>query len=495
MSVQRPNILLITTDQQRFDAAGGAGPPFLRTPHFDHLRREGITFSRAYADCPMCVPSRVSIMTGRQAFSHGMLFNGLTSNFMGRDDTLPTRLRALGYQTAAIGKMHFGPQRARHGFDEMILPDDYYRDMARRGLPFQPMRHGLGQNELYPGLATVPESLTLTAWIAEQCVEYIRERRDPTLPFFLWCSFSKPHPPLDPPEPYYSMYRHCPLSEPVRGDWNDERCPPIVARWRHRFSWDLIAPEILREARAAYYGLITQNDYNMGRVFSALQDKELFRDTLILYTSDHGEYLGDHGLGAKGFFHEASAHVPFVLRLPQSWPDRRHGDICDSPITLADILPTLLAAGGTSCEPPSDEAAEPGNGRDLIALARGEAEPRRYLESVSSCTGASREEVDYLALTDGRWKYIWYPEGACEQLFDLHADPMEQRDLAVVPACDARREELREALIRHHQERASPYVTQGRLVERPRRSERIEDLRNTSWPGYHTDYYEVDVRH
>jgi len=201
-------------------------------PHFDQLRREGLTFTSAYADCPSCVPSRVSIMTGQFVTSHGMARNGQTSTVMGRERTLPAYMRALGYQTAAIGKMHFGPQRLRHGFDEMILPDDYYREMIRRGASLQPMRHGLGQNELYPTMATVPESQTLTNWIAEQCLEYIRVRRDPTVPFFLWCSFSKPHPPLDPPEPYYSMYRGCAIAEPVYGDWVGRRALPVRPQTR-----------------------------------------------------------------------------------------------------------------------------------------------------------------------------------------------------------------------------------------------------------------------
>ncbi len=195
MSIQQPNILLITTDQQRFDTCGPRAPAWMRTPHFDHLCREGVRFDAAYADCPLCVPARASIMTGKTVYAHGMTGNGDTSKYFGEANTLPTVLRELGYQTAAIGKMHFGPQRCRHGWEEMILPADYYRQMARSGLPFQPMRHGLGQTELYPTLATVPEILTLTSWIAEQCVDYILERRDPTRPFLLWCSFSKPHPP------------------------------------------------------------------------------------------------------------------------------------------------------------------------------------------------------------------------------------------------------------------------------------------------------------
>jgi arylsulfatase len=485
--VDRPNILLITTDQQRYDTAGPPAPSFMRTPHFCHLSREGILFTSAYADCAVCVPARVSIMTGKYVFTHGMAGNGPSSRVMGREGTLPTLMRALGYQTAAIGKMHFTPQRARHGFDEMILPEDYYRHMRRLGYASQmPMHHGLGQNELYPTMATVPESLTLTSWTAEQCVEYIRERRDPTLPFFLWCSFAKPHPPIDPPEPYYSMYRDCAIPEPVFGDWSEgDRCPEAFKRLREKQSFDLVPPEIIREARAAYYGTITQIDYNMGRILAALQDVGLFSDTLILYTSDHGEYLGDHHAGAKGFMHEPSAHVPFLLRLPQSWPDRQHGTTVGSVVTHADVLPTLVtAAGGT---PPAGV-----DGQDLVAMARGQlAAPRRYLEA----TLGRDDQPAFLGITDGRWKYMWYPEGAAEQLFDLAEDLQELRNLAGLPAYEGMRRELYDEMMRRHQARNSPYLRDGKLVALPLQGDSTRDRRNTSWPGYHTDFYQVDVRH
>ncbi|MGI6375292.1 MAG: sulfatase-like hydrolase/transferase [Anaerolineae bacterium] len=489
MADQRPNILLITTDQQRFDASGSAGPSFLRTPHYDHLRREGIDFRAAYADCPICVPARVGIMTGRYVFGHQMPGNGATSGLpaMKRERTLPSLLRALGYQTAAIGKMHFTPQRARHGFDELIIPDDYYRHMQRLGYgQLQPMHHGLGQNELYPAMATVPEALTLTSWTAEQCVDYIRERRDPTAPFFLWCSFAKPHPPIDPPEPYYSMYRDCAIPEPVYGDWCEaDACPPAFARHREKQSFDLVPPEVIREARAAYYGAITQIDYNMGRVFAALQDRGLFNDTLIVYTSDHGEFLGDHHAGAKSFFHEPSAHIPFVVRLPQCWQDRQHGTAVSTPVTHADILPTLVtAAGGT---PPADV-----DGHDLVALARGQlAEPRRYLESMAG----SMAEPSHLSMTDGRWKYMYYPEGAVEQLFDLQHDPHELRNLVGDPAYGDQWEELHRTMVQRHEARRSPLVAEGQLLRLPLKGDSTRDRRNTSWPGYHTELYDVDVRH
>jgi arylsulfatase A-like enzyme len=494
VATTQPNILLITTDQQRFDAAGGAGPRFLRTPHFDQLRREGLTFTSAYADCPSCVPSRVSIMTGQFVTSHGMARNGQTSTVMGRERTLPAYMRALGYQTAAIGKMHFGPQRLRHGFDEMILPDDYYREMIRRGASLQPMRHGLGQNELYPTMATVPESQTLTNWIAEQCLEYIRVRRDPTVPFFLWCSFSKPHPPLDPPEPYYSMYRGCAIAEPVYGDWSDdEHCPYALKRGRQAQSYDLLPPEIIREARSAYYGLITQIDYNLGRIFAGLQDVDLFNETLILYTSDHGEYLGDHHMGSKGFFHEPSAHVPFVLRPPRSWDRRAQGTTVGDLATLADILPTLVtAAGGT----PSADC----DGQDLLAAARGELDqPRRHLEfllgGAPALTRGARPLPASIGLTDGRWKYLWYPQGGAEQLFDLGADPLECHNLAGIPAFAGQAETLRQELVRRHQDRSSAAVADGRLVARPVPDDTVADRRSRSWAGYHTEYTDVDVRH
>ena len=487
MPADKPNILLVTTDQQRFDAAGAAAPAFMRTPHFDHLCREGVSFASAYADCPVCVPARVAILTGKYVFSHGMDGNGPSSRVMGREGTLPALIREQGYQTIAVGKMHFGPQRLRHGFEEMILPEDYYRRM--RGLGYgslQPMHHGLGQNELYPGMATVPESLTLTSWTAEQCVEYIRERRDPSVPFFMWCSFGKPHPPLDPPEPYYSMYRDCPIPDPVFGDWSEDgRCPEVFKRFREKQSFDLVPPEVIREARAAYYGLITQIDYNMGRVFAALQDVGLFGDTLILYTSDHGEYLGDHHAGAKGFLHESSAHIPYVLRLPQSWEDRRHGTTVHSVVTHADVLPTLVSAAGGTVPDGVD-------GQDLIALSRGQLKhPRRYLEATVGRDG----QPAYLGITDGRWKYMWYPEGATEQLFDLETDPQECRDLATVPEFKEQRRMLQQEMIRRHQARNSPHVEGDKLVSWPVQGDLTRDRRNTSWPGYHTDYYEVDVRH
>lgn len=487
-----PNIVLITTDQQRFDTVPPYSPSFMRTPHFDFLAREGVRFDRAYTDTPVCVPSRVSLMTGKSVLQHGMIVNGETSSAMGTTDTLPGYLSTAGYQTIGIGKMHFSPQRARHGFQELILPEDYYRMMERSGNPSQPMRHGLGQNELYPGMATVPESLTLTSWIGDQCVEFIRERRDPTRPFFLWCSFSKPHPPLDPPEPYYSMYRSCAIPSPTVADWRDstDRCPPAFAWNQHLSDFDRLPLEIIHEARAAYYGLVTHCDYVMGRVFAALLDVDLLDDALIVFASDHGEYLGDFRAGAKGFFHDVSARVPMAIRMPKSWDRRAAGEVVDSPVLLADLLPTLVTAAGGSI--PAGVT-----GQDLVAVARGECEhPRSYVLGSCCVTPKPGFETDYLGITDGSAKLIWYPEGGITQLFDLEQDWREANDVSEDPAYAGQLAKLSELLkgeLALHEPR---YLTEdGEFFTTPPRDVPINEIRSRGWPGFHTDRYHLDVRH
>ncbi|MCC6418007.1 MAG: sulfatase-like hydrolase/transferase [Gemmataceae bacterium] len=480
----RPNLLLITTDQQRWDATGATGPSFLRTPHFDHLCREGVRFDRAYSDCPMCVPARMTLLTGRHAHRHGLTANGPTRGLAEAAATLPGQLGAAGYQTVAIGKMHFTPQRHRHGFQEMLLPDDYYRELAQRGGP-QPMRHGLGQNELHPTQATVPESATLTAWIAERCVDFLTYRRDPEAPFFLWASFSKPHPPLDPPEPYYSMYRDCPIPDPVYGDWCDESCPAAMRHFRERQGYGRLPAEVIRAARVAYYGLVTQVDYGLGRIFAALRASGAWQDTVIVYTSDHGEYLGDHRMGAKGFFHEPSARVPFVLRLPPAEPWVTSNRTVDDLVCLADVCPTFLAAAGVA-------PAAPVDGLDLGPIARGGAGPAgRRIVSVY----ADARYCFQLAVTDGSWKYLWFPEGPTEQLFDLRADPAELHNRAGDPALQATKAALREALVAELAASRSPHLVAGALPQGPVVPRPAGFLGAHGLPGYLLSESDKDTRH
>ena len=491
--MRQPNIVLVTTDQQRFDAAQPAGPDFLRTPHLDILAAEGTVFTHGYSDCPICVPARATIMTGRPAFEHGMLKNGKTGELFGTDGTLPTRLRELGYQSLAVGKMHFGPQRVRHGFDEMILPDDYYREMETSGFPLKPMRNGLGQLELYPGMATVPEAMTLTAWTADRCVDFVRYRRDPSMPFFLWCSFAKPHPPFDPPEPYYSMYLDAPIPEPVIGSWSrPERAPRVFTDIAHRRRISGIDPLTMRKSRAAYYGMVTHIDYSLGRLFGALQDAGEWENTLFVYTSDHGEFLGDHGNGGKLFFYEPSAHVPLVVRPPTIDRGVDAPEQVDTAVCLADILPTLVAAGGGS--PPESEQSADLLGKEFgdrfSTPADGDGSGGRVIVG----TVGYETPCDYVAATDGRWKYIYYPEGPVRQLFDLQNDPQELTDL--MDAADSvgqASERLERVMVDRLSAAGSPAVDNGRLIDR--RTTSPASGRRRSHYSFHTEHFDGDVRH
>lgn len=482
--MKKYNIILITTDQQRYDTVGAAAPDFMRVPHMNFLANQGITYTNANAQCPICVPARVSIMNGKFPHTSGATNNVETSQVLGNRETLPALLREAGYQTVAIGKMHFGPQRTKHGFDEMWLPDDYYEEMRRSGNPLQPMRHGVGQNEVYPTLSTVPEAQTLTSWTAEQCMHYIRERRDPGLPFFMWCSFSKPHPPFDPPEPYYSMYRGCEIEAPVVPEWaEDDQAPEGFKRLRQMWGYDRLPVPMIKEMKAAYYGLITQIDYNLGRVFSGLQDMGLLDETIILFTSDHGEYLGDYKAGGKFFPHQASSHVPFILRLPFSMNKDLEGTVSDIPVTHADILPTLVnLAGG--------QVPEDIDGQDLLAVAEGKQAPREYVELITTMG-----LCECIGLTDGKYKYIHYLEDGQEQLFDLTQDPKELVNLASDAAYAEIKDKLRTYLETSEHTAKVGYVEEGKLARIAPRGDDERHRRAHPWLGFHTEFHDDDVKH
>lgn len=414
-ATSQPNLILITTDQQRWDTLHCGGADFMRTPHIDQLAAEGVRFTHAYADCPICIPSRTTIMNGQHAFTYGRAYyrDGVPLP-VDPKASLPGILGAAGYQTQAIGKMHFFPTRARFGFDATLLPERYYEYMSqfRRDVG-RPMHHGIGQNEIYPTLATVPESFTLTAWTVDQCIEFI-QHRDPTAPFFLWCSFGKPHPPFDPPEPYYSMYKGTKLPDEIDSAWSHkDRCPFFMRQGREVRKQDQTSPELRRAAREAYYGLITQIDHHIGRLLGCLNNEKLRPNTGIVFCSDHGDLLGDHGAWGKSVHLEGSAHIPMVVRFPDTVPDKPVNTTCDTPVTLADLLPTFGALGGARIPAAID-------GADMLSFVQGDA-ARDYVRLET--------ENQSICLTDGVEKYIWYPWPGQEHFFDLKKDPQEKNNL------------------------------------------------------------------
>jgi arylsulfatase len=479
MADQRPNILLITTDQQRFDTIAALGNREIFTPHLDWLVDEGITFTRAYSDCPICMPARATIMNGKHGYGHGMTGNGGMEDAMEGRPTLPGLLTEAGYQTRAQGKMHFSPMRCNYGFEQMELPMDYYRERHRRAHEGLPKEHGVGENEITPVISTVHEAQSLTHWTVRRSIDFL-ETRDDTRPFFMWTSFAKPHPPFDPCANYWALYANRNVSAPVHGDWSRHVAdvpqgfmrPTYCLNNAHRMS-----EAQLKDVKRAYYACITQIDYQLGLLFARMREMNLLENTWIVFTADHGDMMGDHHMAAKSIFLEGSAHVPLIVRPPAgSWEAKpRAGERVERLAQLADIMPTVLKAAGVAGPDDMD-------GTDLLTL--NEAPSDRPFFGASS-------GGQYAVMRDGV-KLCFAAAGGGELLFDLTRDPQELRNLIEDPDCADRLAALREEL----KDRLATYVPEmienGEIVPTPA-IERPEDV--NKWPGFHSTIVPTDVLH
>lgn len=421
-NTDKPNILLITTDQQRGDCTGVDGHPILETPHLDQLANEGVYFTKGYTPCPVCVAARMAIMTGRSPFDTGYFSN--SSVPLGIEATLPRRLRDLGYQTQLIGKGHFSPQRNRLGFDNTIINesgryregDDFHRWLMKT--PYEGMERdtSIGNNDVFARRSVVPETHHVNTWTANECRDFI-DRRDPTCPFFLWMSFSRPHSQYDPPAPYDAWYDLEDVPLPLEAP-SPDFLPPQFRESLARYDWDRLSRKHVQKARQHYFGQITHIDHQIGRLLSYMNWRGELDNTLVLFTSDHGDMMGDFGLFFKSQFFEGSGRVPFILRPPTLWEDAVPAQRFDKPVSLIDIVPTLLEAAGGEA---TDVA-----GVSLLSTVRGEDPVRDRVFHGEIGSEAARHHC----LTDGKTKYMWFRSGGAEYLFDLENDPDELNNLA-----------------------------------------------------------------
>lgn len=431
-TTNQPNLLLVMVDQWRGDSLGVAGHPVVRTPYLDALAASGSRFTRAYSAAPTCTPARASLMTGQRPATHGRV--GYQDHVpWAYPVTLASELTRQGYQTQAVGKMHFFPERAQLGFQNVILhsPLGIIRSARRRGLdpdlvddylPWLRQRlgrdatfhdHGLDSNSWVARPWDKPEAVHPTNFVAEQSIDFLR-RRDPTKPFFLFTSFNAPHPPYDPPAWAFDQYRDVEAPEPPVGDWADTFAPVATPHDSRSFH-GRIAPDDLRRARAGYWGHMSHVDQQLNRLLEELVHYGVRDNTYVCFVSDHGELLGDHLLFRKGFPYEGSARIPLLL----SGPGLPAGGVHDQLVELRDVMPTLLDCAGL----PIPDGVE---GRSFLPLARGEAtEGRPRLHGEHTMLGQS-----FQWFTDGREKYVWLSGDGREQLFDLVADPEERFDLA-----------------------------------------------------------------
>ncbi|MCC6305808.1 MAG: sulfatase-like hydrolase/transferase [Rhodobacteraceae bacterium] len=456
---RRPNVLLVMTDQQRGDCLSIAGHPVLMTPNMDAIAGAGTRFSRAYSTCPVCIPARRSLMTGLFPASHGVVGFNETDEWDAAT-ALTTPLRDAGYQTGLVGRaMHLFPPRKRYGFEQMVTGTSHYRDWLERHLPGETFQRGSGYyatGPMHNDWTARPwpwdETLHQTNWTVAEGLRFLRDR-DPSSPYFLVVSFLAPHPPLVPPAFYMERYRRLPAPPPVIGDW----ARPPEGGGRGRDIADLrvdLRGEALAAARAAYWGLINHVDDQLRRLLTPVDDPIDRANTVIVFTSDHGEMLGDHHFWRKSLPYEGAAHIPLAIAAPPRF-GLPAGQVVDRPVALEDIMPTVLDLCGVPLPGGLD-------GASLAPFLRGERPPWRPHLHIEHAEGIN--DLPHQTLTDGREKFVWFTADGREQFFDLRADPTECRDLIGSPAHAGRVDHWRRALVAELAGRPEGFTDGVRLI-------------------------------
>ena len=471
------NILFIMYDQLRFDYLGCAGHPHLKTPNFDRVAAAGVRFTRAYAQSPVCGASRMCFYTGRYASSHGAQWN----NFPLRvgEMTLGDHLRRAGMACWLIGKTHMkadadgmarlglspdseiGARQAECGFDVWVRddglwcegPDGFYDEKRSpynehlKSLGYEAdnpwatfANAGIDDGQIASGFmfanadrpANIREQDSETPWLTDRAIEFIDSAKGPWLAHV---SYIKPHWPYIVPAPYNDMYGANHVPAPLRHDVEREDPHPVYGAYmQNRIAQAFQREEVRRKVIPAYMGLIRQCDDQLGRILDHLEATGRMSDTMIVLTSDHGDYLGDHWLGEKDLFHDPSVRIPMIVSDPRPEADATRGTECDALVESIDLAATFVDAAGAKVP---DHILE---GRSLMPWLRGErvGDWRRFAVSeydysaTPQCEALGLEPRDarLFMVFDGRHKLMHAEGGFRPMLFDLEEDPDEFRDLA-----------------------------------------------------------------
>lgn len=456
---RKPNILLITSDQQRYDSINPYGCRCIDTSAFNRLEREGIVFEHCYANNPICTPSRCSMLTGLELPGHGVY--RLHDNLPLDQELFTVCLQQEGYKTALFGKLHicgmFREAEQRHPADGFDIYEWCHDPALHLDSPYNAYTQWLRSNHsaFYKRLekegrrtTDFPADATFTHWAAERTIEFIRnEAREP---FFCYMSLFDPHNP----------YFDCPNEYVEQVDV--QAIPPIISHKddignaprgleRERAKYRDGYPNVIRDRRQ-YFGAVKMMDYELGRVLNALDEKGIAENTIVVFLSDHGDMLGDHGLGTKGaFFYEAGIHIPLIIRWPSVVPKGLREDALVQP---HDIAATLLSAAGVSSAEIKNRMPATAN---LLSIKE---EKRKYVFSAYRNSGYGDTNTYFDPplhadmVRDERFKLILYanepePESA-GQLFDLINDPDEHVNLFADPAYTGVRQRLIQTLYDWH---------------------------------------------
>ena len=480
---QIKNILFVMYDQLRHDYLGCAGHPTLKTPNFDRLAARAVRFTRAYVQSPICGASRMSFYTGRYVHSHGAAWNNFPLKV--GEMTLGDHLRKIGVQSWLVGKTHMqadaegmarlglapdsviGARVADCGFDVHVRddglnaegPEGFYD--AKRS-PYNEWLRGQGypghnpwhehanagidaqgdiasgwllQNAVEP--ANIAEQDSETPWLTRQAMAFIAA--DHAAPWLCHLSYIKPHWPYIVPAPWHNLYGPADILPVLRDPREREDPHPVYRSFMNNQAGQAFSKPGVREAVIpAYMGLIAQCDAEFGKLLDFLEDSGRMDETMIVVTSDHGDYLGDHWMGDKDLFHDPSVRIPLIVYDPRKAADATRGTTCDALVESIDLAPTFVQAmGGVA----ADHILV---GRDLTPWLHGQTpEWRQAVFSEYDYSGMALAGPGYLNLTpdqarlfmvfDGRWKLIHAEGGFRPMLFDTKADPDEFTDLGASP--------------------------------------------------------------
>lgn len=454
----KPNILFIMTDQMRGDCMGVAGHPDVKTPYIDSLATEGIYYPNAYSACPTCVPARAILHTGLSQEHTGRVGyeDGVDWNY---PTTMAGELTKEGYYTQCVGKMHVHPLRNNLGFNNVDLHDGYlhayrydsvpYRESQfvaddyfywlknEKGISSDVTETGIDCNSWLARPWIYEEKYHPTNWVIDRSLDFLR-RRDKRQPFFLMSSFVRPHPPYDAPQCYFDMYKDKDLRKPFTGDWNDTK----TIQKKGRFYSSRTGPidlELIRQQQIGYYAAITHVDHQIGRLIMGLIEHEVADNTIVIFSSDHGEMLSDHNFAQKARPYQGSIHIPMIISGPEKLLGKNN---CtdNSLVELRDIFPTLLALVGKDPLPLLD-------GENMLASI-----DREYLHGEHSY-----EQASHHFIVTQKDKYIWFSQTGEEQYFDLVETPYESINHINTEKYKKRIEFLRTALIHELKNREEGY--------------------------------------
>jgi len=422
---QRPNILLLFSDEHSFRfmghvAAERDGEPIV-TPTFDGLAGRGTVFTDAYCQMPLCTPSRICTLTGCEVRGCGAWQN--ESVLRPGLPTLPATLRDAGYATCLVGKMHLGGTQQFVGFQHRPY-GDLTGTTGHQWEPIpNPEKSMRARTNRAVGVTQIPESLIQDEVVCHESLAWIREQEhtNPDQPWFLCAGFSRPHFPLTAPRRHLDRFWPEGVTEPKVPPSGDAYDHPMSVGMRKGFMADAISHEETMFARASYFACVTYLDEILGDLFARLDRNGLLENTIIVYTADHGEMAGEHGVWWKNGWYEACTRVPLIFSMPGQRQGKTPAATCDTPVGLIDLFPTLASFADT------DVPAGP-DGTDLSAVVRGQSPaPDRpiFCDALYPRWG---EGTEFRMVRQGNYKYVRF-RNAPPLAFDLESDPGEQHNL------------------------------------------------------------------